>query len=103
MSKFVPLSDKPGMNALNTDFTRPGAGLEQAQITLDNLNAKWAKLYKNRENKAGGSKQLYENLARWTETKNAQHFVKTQPQQAAPVTNAAVNSSAICMGSSTSR
>lgn len=83
MSKFVSMSDKPGMNAMNTDFTKPGEGLKQAGVTLQNLNAKWGKLYKDRANKAGGSKQLWGNLARWTTTPNAQQFVKRYPQQAA--------------------
>ncbi len=83
MSKFVSMSNKPGMNALNTDFTQPGAGLQQAGVTLQNLNAKWNALYKDRANKKGGSKQLYENLTRWTTTPNAQKFAKSQPQQAA--------------------
>lgn len=83
MSKFVSMSDKPGMNAMNTDFTKPGEGVKQAGVTLQNLNAKWGKLYKDRANKGGGSKQLWENLARWTQTPNAQQFVRRYPQQAA--------------------
>ena len=83
MSKFKPLSKKEGMNALNTDFTQPGAGLQQAGVTLQNLNDKWGALYEDRNSKAGGSKQLWDNLSRWTTTKNAQHFAQTQPEQAA--------------------
>lgn len=83
MAKFKSMSSKPGMNALNTDFTQPGAGLAQTGVTLQNLHQKWNALYKDRANKKGGSKQLYDNLVRWTTTPNAQHFVKTNPQQAA--------------------
>jgi hypothetical protein len=82
MSKFVSLSGKPGMNALNTDFTRPGAGLEQAGVTLQNIHDKWAALYEDRGNKGGGSKQLWGNLTRWT-TANGAKFAARYPEQAA--------------------
>ena len=83
MAKFVSKSSKPGMNALNTDFTQPRAGLRQAGITLNNIQAKWNKLYKARADEKGGSKEFWDNLTRWSTTPNAQHFVQANPEQAA--------------------
>lgn len=59
------------LNAKNLPFTEPGAGLELGGVTARNLYAKYDKLRGVRDEKAGGSRQLWENLSRYTTTKNA--------------------------------
>ncbi len=71
MAAFVSKSKKDGLNALNTPFDVPGAGLVQAGVTDKNLHAKFDKLRDHRAEKEGGSAQLWKDLSRWTTTKNA--------------------------------
>lgn len=67
------------LNAKNIPFTEPGAGLALGGVTSRNLYAKYDKLRGVRDEKAGGSKQLWDNLSRWTSTKQGTNL---DPQQA---------------------
>ena len=66
------------LNAKNVDFTQPGAGLLLGGVTERNLYAKYDKLRGVRDEKAGGSKQLWDNLSRWTTTKQGAKLDPTQ-------------------------
>lgn len=52
-------------NAKNMPFDQPGVGAENAGVNVDNLEQRFAKLYANRDNKAGGSRQAWETLTKW--------------------------------------
>lgn len=52
-------------NAKNMPFDQPGVGAENAGVNLDNLETRFGKLYQNRDNKAGGSRQAWEELTEW--------------------------------------
>ena len=67
------------LNAKNIPFTEPGAGLALGGVTSRNLYAKYDKLRGVRDEKSGGSKQLWDNLSRWTSTKQGTNL---EPQQA---------------------
>lgn len=67
------------LNAKNLPFTEPGAGLALGGVTDRNLYAKYDKLRGVRDEKAGGSKQLWDNLSRWTTTKQGANL---DPEQA---------------------
>ena len=66
------------LNAKNVDFTQPGAGLLLGGVTERNLYAKYDKLRGVKDEKAGGSKQLWDNLSRWTTTKQGANLDPTQ-------------------------
>lgn len=67
------------LNAKNIPFTEPGAGLALGGITPRNLYAKYDKLRGVRDQEDGGSKQLWDNLSRWTSTPQGANL---NPQQA---------------------
>lgn len=71
--------DDGTLNAKNVPFDQPGYGLALGGVTAGNLYAKYDKLRAARDEKAGGSKQLWENLSRFTTTKNAANL---NPDQA---------------------
>jgi hypothetical protein len=66
------------LNAKNLPFTQPGAGLALGGVTDRNLYAKYDKLRGVRDEKAGGSRQLWQNLSRYTTTPQA---AKLDPEQ----------------------
>lgn len=69
-----------GLNAKNVDFTAPGMGLALGGVTDRNLYAKYDKLRSVRDEKAGGSKQLWGNLSRWTTTPQGKNLDPKQAQ-----------------------
>lgn len=68
-----------GLNAKNVPFDQPGYGLALGGVTAGNLYAKYDKLRAHKTEKEGGSKQLWDNLSRFTTTKNAANL---NPEQA---------------------
>lgn len=52
----------PVVNAKTIEFDRPGAGTEGYDITPQNIGAKYLKLWANRENPSGGSKQIVDAI-----------------------------------------
>jgi len=66
------------LNAKNLPFTQPGAGLALGGVTDRNLYAKYDKLRGVRDEKSGGSRQLWDNLSRYTTTPQA---AKLDPEQ----------------------
>ncbi len=56
------------LNAKNLPFTQPGAGLELMGVNDRNVWAKYDRLRGVRDQKEGGSRQLWQNLSRWTST-----------------------------------
>ena len=67
-----------GLNSKNVDFTAPGMGLALGGVTDRNLYAKYDKLRGAKDEKAGGSKQLWTNLSRWTSTPQGKNLDPTQ-------------------------
>ena len=67
------------LNAKNLPFDQPGYGLALGGVTAGNVYKKYDKLRAARDEKAGGSKQLWENLSRWTSTKQGANL---NPDQA---------------------
>jgi hypothetical protein len=67
-----------GLNSKNVDFTAPGMGLALGGVTERNLYAKYDKLRGAKNEKAGGSKQLWTNLSRWTSTPQGKNLDPTQ-------------------------
>ena len=69
-----------GLNSKNVDFTAPGMGLALGGVTDRNLYAKYDKLRGVKDEKAGGSKQLWDNLSRWTSTPQGKNLDPKQAQ-----------------------
>lgn len=67
-----------GLNSKNVDFTAPGMGLALGGVTDRNLYAKYDKLRGVRDEEAGGSKQLWDNLSRWTTTPQGKNLDPAQ-------------------------
>lgn len=69
---------RSGATAKNVEFDKPGAGNAMVGINADNVYSELDRLRADRENKAGGSKQSWENLTRFTSTPNASHLAPDQ-------------------------
>lgn len=67
-----------GLNAKNVAFDQPGAGLVLGGVNASNLYAKYGKLRAVKDQKEGGSKQLWDNLSRFTTTANAKNLDPAQ-------------------------
>ena len=67
-----------GLNAKNVAFDQPGAGLVLGGVNASNLYAKYDKLRAVKDQKEGGSKQLWDNLSRFTTTANAKNLDPAQ-------------------------
>jgi len=67
------------LNAKNIPFSQSGAGLELMGVNDRNVWAKYDRLRGVRDEKAGGSRQLWKNLERWTSTPQGANL---DPQQA---------------------
>lgn len=65
-------------NAMNIAFDQPGAGLQGYGIDQDNLAYNFNRLYQHRNEKAGGSKQVWEAIV-----KNAQRSITRSPNSKA--------------------
>jgi hypothetical protein len=68
-----------GLNSKNVPFTQSGAGLALMGVNERNVWAKYDTLRGVRDQKEGGSRQLWKNLERWTSTPQGKNL---NPQQA---------------------
>ncbi len=68
----------PGQAARYLDFTASGAGIANAGISEKNMFPRYEKLRGVRDQKEGGSRQLWGNLSRWTTTPNAKNLDPVQ-------------------------
>jgi len=66
------------LNAKNVPFSQSGAGLELMGVNDRNVWAKYDKLRGVRDQKEGGSRQLWNNLSRWTSTPQGKNLDPNQ-------------------------
>lgn len=52
-------------NAKNLPLGDPYVAAENYGVTVDNVGDKWGKIWANRTNKAGGSKQIFDKVSDW--------------------------------------
>lgn len=52
-------------NAKNLPLGDPYVAAENYGVTTDNVGEKWGKIWANRGNKAGGSKQIFDKVSNW--------------------------------------
>lgn len=65
---------REGVNAKTLPFDQPGAGNAGYGVDVTNVYTVIDKLRAHKGEKAGGSKQLWDNLSRWTSTPQVAHL-----------------------------
>lgn len=84
ISKLLPsatISSAPtGQAARDLDFTQSGAGLANAGIDEKDMFPRYEKLRAHKDEKAGGNRQLWKNLSRWTSTPQGANLDPEQAQ-----------------------